>query len=71
MNGEFLPYLRDPETLARPWAVSGTPGLEQQFLIDAVGYNTALGRTMNSKDSAEFGGARGAETAKQIGGRRL
>ena len=24
-NGEFLPYLRDPETLARPWAVPGTP----------------------------------------------
>ncbi len=24
---EFLPYLRDPETLARPWAVPGTPGL--------------------------------------------
>ena len=28
---------------------------------------TALGGTMNSKDSAEFGGARGAEAAKQIG----
>jgi 2-oxoglutarate ferredoxin oxidoreductase subunit alpha len=24
---EFWPYLRDPETLARPWAVPGTPGL--------------------------------------------
>ena len=23
---EFWPYLRDPETLARPWAVPGTPG---------------------------------------------
>ncbi|MGA1572099.1 MAG: 2-oxoacid:acceptor oxidoreductase subunit alpha [Ilumatobacteraceae bacterium] len=23
----FLPYLRDPETLARPWAIPGTPGL--------------------------------------------
>jgi len=23
----FWPYLRDPETLARPWAVPGTPGL--------------------------------------------
>ena len=29
-NGEFLPYLRDPETLARPWAVPGTPGLEHR-----------------------------------------
>jgi 2-oxoglutarate ferredoxin oxidoreductase subunit alpha len=24
---EFWPFLRDPETLARPWAVPGTPGL--------------------------------------------
>lgn len=24
---QFLPYLRDPETLARPWAIPGTPGL--------------------------------------------
>ncbi len=26
-TAEFWPYLRDPETLARPWAVPGTPGL--------------------------------------------
>jgi len=26
-NEEFWPYLRDPDTLARPWAVPGTPGL--------------------------------------------
>ncbi|HVQ97141.1 MAG TPA: 2-oxoacid:acceptor oxidoreductase subunit alpha [Mycobacteriales bacterium] len=30
-DGEFLPYLRDPETLARPWAVPGTPGLEHRI----------------------------------------
>jgi len=30
-NGEFLPYLRDPETLARPWAVPGTPGLQHRI----------------------------------------
>jgi 2-oxoglutarate ferredoxin oxidoreductase subunit alpha len=29
-DGEFLPYLRDPETLARAWAVPGTPGLEHR-----------------------------------------
>jgi len=29
-DGEYLPYLRDPETLARPWAVPGTPGLEHR-----------------------------------------
>ena len=28
---EFLPYLRDQETLARPWAVPGTPGLEHRI----------------------------------------
>lgn len=27
---EFLPYARDPETLARPWAIPGTPGLEHR-----------------------------------------
>ena len=26
-DDEFWPYLRDPETLARPWAIPGTPGL--------------------------------------------
>jgi 2-oxoglutarate ferredoxin oxidoreductase subunit alpha len=30
-DGEFLPYLRDPATLARPWAVPGTPGLEHRI----------------------------------------
>lgn len=28
---EFLPFLRDPETLARPWAIPGTPGLEHRI----------------------------------------
>jgi 2-oxoglutarate ferredoxin oxidoreductase subunit alpha len=26
-NPEFWPYLRDPETFARPWAIPGTPAL--------------------------------------------
>ena len=26
----FLPYARDPRTLARPWAIPGTPGLEHR-----------------------------------------
>jgi 2-oxoglutarate ferredoxin oxidoreductase subunit alpha len=29
--GEFQPYSRDPETLARPWAIPGTPGLEHRI----------------------------------------
>ncbi|MEY4046179.1 MAG: hypothetical protein RIR19_648 [Chloroflexota bacterium] len=28
---KFRPYARDPETLARPWAVPGTPGLEHRI----------------------------------------
>jgi len=30
-GSEFLPYKRDPETLARPWAIPGTPGLEHRI----------------------------------------
>jgi 2-oxoglutarate ferredoxin oxidoreductase subunit alpha len=30
-GAEFLPYERDLETLARPWAVPGTPGLEHRI----------------------------------------
>jgi 2-oxoglutarate ferredoxin oxidoreductase subunit alpha len=30
-DGEFLPYVRDPETLARAWAIPGTPGLEHRL----------------------------------------
>lgn len=30
-GGLFLPYLRDPQTLARPWAIPGTPGLEHRI----------------------------------------
>jgi 2-oxoglutarate/2-oxoacid ferredoxin oxidoreductase subunit alpha len=30
-EGPFQPYLRDPETLARPWAVPGTAGLEHRI----------------------------------------
>ena len=30
-HGPFLPYARDAETLARPWALPGTPGLEHRL----------------------------------------
>jgi 2-oxoglutarate ferredoxin oxidoreductase subunit alpha len=30
-DGEFLPYLRDPETLARPWAIPGTAGMQHRI----------------------------------------
>src|SRR5258708_3840765 len=31
LDGEFMPYLRDAETLARPWAIPGTPGLQHRI----------------------------------------
>jgi 2-oxoglutarate ferredoxin oxidoreductase subunit alpha len=30
-ESEFWPYLRDEQTLARPWAIPGTPGLEHRI----------------------------------------
>ena len=30
-DARFRPYERDPDTLARPWAVPGTPGLEHRI----------------------------------------
>ncbi|MDA1001623.1 MAG: 2-oxoacid:acceptor oxidoreductase subunit alpha [bacterium] len=27
----FMPYLRDPDTLARPWVVPGTPGMQHRI----------------------------------------
>ena len=39
----FWPYLRDPETLARPWALPGTPGLMHRI----GGLEKADGRAMS------------------------
>jgi 2-oxoglutarate ferredoxin oxidoreductase subunit alpha len=30
-GSDFMPYARDPETLARPWAIPGTKGLEHRI----------------------------------------
>ena len=45
-DGDFWPYLRDPETLARPWAIPGTPelmhrigGLEKEDGTGNVNYD--------------------------------
>ena len=52
--GPFLPYKRDPETLARPWAIPGTRGLEHRLgglskapLTGNVSYDPAHNETMN------------------------
>jgi 2-oxoglutarate ferredoxin oxidoreductase subunit alpha len=47
-SGEFWPYERDPETLARPWAIPGTPGLEHRI----GGIEKADGRGSISYDPA-------------------
>jgi 2-oxoglutarate ferredoxin oxidoreductase subunit alpha len=31
VGDEYLPYLRDPQTFARTWAIPGTPGLEHRI----------------------------------------
>jgi len=50
---EFLPYSRDPQSLARPWAIPGTPGLthrigglEKADLTGAISYDPANHDTM-------------------------
>ena len=30
-RSDFKPFTRDPQTLARPWAIPGTPGLEHRI----------------------------------------
>ncbi len=47
-SGEFWPYLRDDDTLARPWAVPGTAGLEHRI----GGLEKADGRGSISYDPA-------------------
>jgi 2-oxoglutarate ferredoxin oxidoreductase subunit alpha len=46
-NGHYVPYLRDPTTLARQWAIPGTPGLEHRLgglekheVVGNVSYDT-------------------------------
>jgi 2-oxoglutarate ferredoxin oxidoreductase subunit alpha len=59
----YWPYLRDPETLARPWAVPGTPGLmhrigglEKQDGSGNVSYEPANHDTMVRLRAAKVAG---------------
>ncbi|MCL7971438.1 MAG: 2-oxoacid:acceptor oxidoreductase subunit alpha [marine benthic group bacterium] len=45
----FQPYARDPETLARPWAVPGTPGLEHR--IGGIERDAATGNISYDPDN--------------------
>ena len=46
-DGRYVPYLRDPKTLARQWAIPGTPGMEHRVgglekheVVGNVSYDT-------------------------------
>ena len=60
---EFWPYLRDPDTLARPWAIPGTPGLmhrvgglEKEDGSGNINYSPANHETMVHLRAAKVAG---------------
>jgi len=62
-TAEFWPYLRDPETLARPWAIPGTPGLmhrvggiEKEDGTGNISYEPANHSTMVHLRAAKIAG---------------
>ncbi len=57
----FQPYARDPVTLARPWAVPGTPGLEHRIgglekdaLTGAISYDPTNHQLMTETRAAKL-----------------
>ncbi|MDX1502539.1 MAG: 2-oxoacid:acceptor oxidoreductase subunit alpha [Thermoanaerobaculia bacterium] len=59
----FAPYQRDPETLARPWAIPGTPGLqhrlgglEKEDVTGNVSYDPANHQRMTDLRAAKVAG---------------
>jgi 2-oxoglutarate ferredoxin oxidoreductase subunit alpha len=59
----FMPYQRDPHTLARPWAIPGTPGLEHR-----IGGLTKEDRTGNVAYGPENHAAMVALRAAKVAG---
>lgn len=62
-DGSFLPYLRDAVTLARPWAIPGTPGLEHRIggleseaVTGNVSYDTKNHQVMTDARAAKIAG---------------
>ncbi|QYG92821.1 2-oxoacid:acceptor oxidoreductase subunit alpha [Iamia sp. SCSIO 61187] len=64
----FWPYLRDPDTLARPWAVPGTPGLEHRIggLEKEDGSGNISYEPANHEHMVELRAARVAGIARDI-----
>jgi 2-oxoglutarate ferredoxin oxidoreductase subunit alpha len=67
-NEEFWPYLRDSETLARPWAIPGTPGLTHRIggLEKADGSGTVSYDAVNHDLMSRLRVAKIAGIAKDI-----
>jgi 2-oxoglutarate ferredoxin oxidoreductase subunit alpha len=67
-NAAFWPYLRDPETLARPWAIPGTPGLEHRIggLEKADGTGSVSYDPQNHEHMVHVRAAKVAGIAKDI-----
>jgi 2-oxoglutarate ferredoxin oxidoreductase subunit alpha len=65
---EFWPYLRDPETLARPWAIPGTPGLTHRLggLEKADGTGNISYDPANHEHMSRLRAAKVAGIAKDI-----
>ena len=57
---EFWPYLRDPETLARPWAIPGTPGLMHR--IGGIEKEDGTGNVSYDPENHEHDGRASAPT---------
>ena len=51
-DGTFLPYKRDEKTLARPWAIPGTPGLEHR--VGGLEKEALTGNVSYDPDNHEF-----------------
>ncbi len=51
-DGEFLPYMRNEETMARPWAIPGTPGLEHR--VGGLEKEALTGNVSYDPDNHEF-----------------
>lgn len=51
-QGTFAPYRRDPETLNRPWALPGTPGLEHR--IGGLEKSNGLGSVSYDADNHDL-----------------
>jgi len=64
----FWPYERDPQTLARPWAVPGTPGLEHRIggIEKADGSGNISYDPMNHEHMVRLRAAKVAGIAKDI-----